>query len=373
MSKDTNDKKNPCANDCIRREPQRAGADCLVQSEHGITPGAGVGADVVNRPHIHPQRYVRGTEIEYRGKKHIDPHHMDLSDDFKREQGRCGKKRVFNASTAKKDSVFNLLAPCKADESPVECGVRQTNKNINTSIQLARARLLEISQNPQYREAARELLRHPWDASIVQKEERLSRRVRAVEYAKGSGERCAKLQEHKKASDLGAPSETMQMRVPFAFDVSTPRPDNAPLSRGCHYRNVESQPAPVNFVSRSRGDALRRALHDNVVLSQNQYPDPPAVGVRATPRASLRRNVLQTQPKMSLEEETLRRSRARCHQSASSRMPDFIFGQPPPLETPRVTLRSATEERWKAEEDRVARRRTGRAMAHVGHQPTALW
>ncbi|RNF19014.1 uncharacterized protein Tco025E_04261 [Trypanosoma conorhini] len=317
--------------------------------------------------------FLRGKEEEYRGKKHIDPHHIGLSDETKREEGRYGKRRVQGFSGGCKDTVFSLLGGSDNGAPPEPNRVKPLSKHSSTSVQVAEARVLDIARNPSYAEAAREVLRHAGNPSIVREEERLSRRIAAVEYAKGSRARCAALQEQHKAVDLGTPGDKIQVQVPFALDQSAPRPDNVPEHRGVHYRNAESSPQPEKPARRCGGAAQHRGLRDHVQLSQNEYPDPPAVGVRTVPRISTRPSSSQQRSSACLDEEMLRRSRARCHQSASQRMPDFIFGRPPPPEAPHKTLRGITEERWKKEETRAAERRTGRAMTHQSHKVTALW
>ncbi|ESL10091.1 hypothetical protein TRSC58_02180 [Trypanosoma rangeli SC58] len=352
--------------------PRTGHRDRLVQSEFGITPVAGEGGREA-RPHVHPQRFMRGREEEYRGKKHIDPHHIRVSDETKREEGRYGKRRVQGWSGGCKDTVFTLLGGGGDLTPPEPNRVRPLNVHTSTSMQVAEARLMEITKNPLYSEAAREVLRHAGNPVIAWEEERLSRRIAAVEYAKGSRARCAALQEHDKAVDLGTPGETIQMQVPFAFDKSAPRPDNIPEHRSVHYRNAESNPLPEKPTGRCGGADKHRRLRDNVLLSQNEYPDPPAVGVRVVPHISIRPGSSQQRSMACIDEEMLCRSKGRCHYSANQRMPDFIFGHPPPPETPHKTLRSITEERWKKEETRAAERRTGRAMTHQSHKVTSLW
>lgn len=348
-----------------------AGRDKLVQSEYGITPVSGV-VESTHRPHIHPQRYVRGTETQYRGKKHIDPHHMSFSDDAKREAGRCGKRHCRGVPNA--ESVSEILFYNQRKKSPIEQVVKQPSKTISTSVQLSQARLLKIAQDPRYREAANAILRQPPDASIVQKEEHLSRRIASVEYAKGSVTRCAEMQKQQKALDLGAPSEALRSHTPFAFDGSTPRPDNVKLPCGSYYHNAESASVAVDAVPHVRGAAhAQGGPRDNVVLSQNDYPDPPPVGVRVSARVASRPNPSMMQTTKCLDDELMRHAKARCHQRVGQQMPDFIFGQPPPLHAPHATLRSATEKRWRAEDERLARRRTGKAMTHQSHKPTSLW
>ncbi|EAN97263.1 hypothetical protein C3747_14g189 [Trypanosoma cruzi] len=369
---ETGAKENSTNHASGRRGPRTTCEYKLVHSEFGITPAIGVcGREA--RPHVHPQRFARGKEEEYRGKKHIDPHYISLSDDAKRQEGRYGKRRVQGVTGAGKDTVSSILAPRESFTTTERRCVKPLNRNTCTSVQIAEARALNIAENPSYREAAQKVLRHAGNSSIVREEERLARRIASVEYAKGSHERCANLKEKKNAMDLGKPGEAIQVHVPFALDDSAPRPDNLTEHRGAHYRNAESKPTPENPPRRSNGAGEHRGLRDNVLLSKNDYPDPPAVGVRVMPRVAVRPSSSQHESKDCFDEDMLRRSRARCHQSANQKMPDFIFGQPPPPKAPQKTLRGITEERWRAEEKRAAERHTGRAMTHQSHKPTALW
>ncbi|ORC93250.1 uncharacterized protein TM35_000011270 [Trypanosoma theileri] len=348
----------------IKNDANVVYSDRLMHSECGITPAYGVEVRE-SRPHIHPQRFELGKEMQQRGKKHIDPQHMNLSDDAKREEGRYGKRhlQVGNNRTTTVEMGQQTTAPVRRGEGP-------RSKTISTSMQLSEARLRQIAKDPRYNQAASELLQHRGDPSIVHEEERLSRRVASEKYAQGSSARCAELRDQKRSDDLGSPAVAIKTRVPFALDASTPRADNVTVHRSAYYRNAESkqQERP-----RSSGLHSHRQLQDHVELSKNEYPDPPAVGVRVTPRFGHRPATAQTRPATCLDEEALRRAKARCHQSSHSRMPDFIFGAPQPLEAPRPTLRGITEERWKAAEERTAQRRTGRAMAHQSHKRTALW
>ncbi|KAH9598816.1 hypothetical protein LSM04_001915 [Trypanosoma melophagium] len=343
--------------------------DRLMHSECGITPAYGVEVRE-SRPHIHPQRFEVGKEIQQRGKKHIDPHHVNLGDDAKREEGRYGKKHVQLGNGLTTTATTAMRQQTKV---PVRHSVEPRSKTISTSMQLSEARLRQIAKDPRYREAACELLQHRGDPSIVHEEERLSRRVASEKYAQGSKARCAELRNYKRKEELGSPATAIKKKVPFALDASTPRADNVTVHRSSYYRNAESQPQRVQERPCSSGPYARRHLEDHVELSRNEYPDPPAVGVRVTPRVRHRPATAQTRTATCLDEEALRRAKVRCHQSSNTRMPDFIFGRPQPLEAPRPTLRGITEERWKTAEERTAQRRTGRAMTHQSHKPTALW
>ncbi|KEG15672.1 hypothetical protein DQ04_00011390 [Trypanosoma grayi] len=370
-----NNNNNVSENGGCKRVVQGAGANQLMQTEYGITPESNAAAREC-RPHIHPQRYVRSKEAEYRGKKHIDPHHMNLSDEAKREEGRYGKRHISTVAQGRGQSDFSIsamgdnngTAQNRPNSSP-------RSKTMNTSVQLAEARVRKLAEDPRYQQAAREVLQHAGSVSIVQEEERLLRRVAAEQYAAGSEARCAELRSYNRPVDLGQPGDAIQAHVPFALDESAPRPDNAQEHRTAHYRNVESKPERQQQQQRRRGGGYdaQRHLRDNIVLSQNDYPDPPAVGVRVVPRVAPRPSSAQKESTECLGNEAALHSRARGAQRPKQGMPDFIFGAPPQLEPQRRTLRGDTEERWKAEEDRAAQRRTGRAMARQSHRPTALW
>ncbi|KAG8346334.1 hypothetical protein TRVL_02839 [Trypanosoma vivax] len=131
---------------------------------------------------------------------------------------------------------------------------------------------------------------------------------------------------------LGQPSSAIQASSPFALDDS---PLQQPRRRMLGRSSIAAQ----------------HGMQSRVDFSQNDYPDPPAVGVRVPPRPSMRSaQARPVQTSLCIDEETMRRAKARCPQRAQQQMPGFIFGGSLPPE-----------------------RRTGRTMYAQSHKPTALW
>nr|CCC93469.1 conserved hypothetical protein [Trypanosoma congolense IL3000] len=131
-----------------------------------------------------------------------------------------------------------------------------------------------------------------------------------------------------------------------------------PVDSGCSIApfaldEPERNPLPQRAVLRRHPtEGMQRNMCDQINFTENDYPDPPPVGVRVPLRHEKRCRTILKPERVStcFDDDCLRRARARCPQSAQQRMPSFIFG-----------------------EDAEVQRRTGRAIHAKSYKPTSLW
>lgn len=179
------------------------------------------------------------------GRRHVDPnHHMNLSDEAKRQEGRLGRAHV----RPPRDSLTARgLEPAAAQPD----WARATNRNTATSSQEAERRLRRLAAgrasasaaaaNPQrkaaYEQAARQALddHHGDPGALVRTEQAIQHRMASDAYASDSAQRqaavAASLRRRDAGGDYGQPSALgalaarLQAEAPFAMADSTPRAD----------------------------------------------------------------------------------------------------------------------------------------------------
>lgn len=161
---------------------------------------------------------------------------------------------------------------------------------------------------------------------------------------------------HSTRDGSGAPTQNVQQQEQLPHRTGTGKRRVGGFSPSVAPFALDTQdPTPQQrrtLLGRGGVEAMRRNRQDQMNLSCNEYPDPPPVGVRAPLRHVVRPGSAkhQEQSTTCIDEDTLRRAKARCPQSAQQRMPSFIFG-----------------------EDPQGPRRTGRAMHAQSYKPTSLW
>lgn len=353
------------------------------------------------------------TPVQPQARRHLDPHRFtNLTDDAKRAEGRYGRAHVVETEQRQREAEYyathqptvaplpgadanlfltsyNYTPLSREDQLPSaqQSRHRATQNSTSTSFQIAEARLRRIQRDhPEYKDLVNSVIDSERGSySIVPAENKVSRQVAVEEYAKGSGQRMAKIEEETKYHGppcLGSTTPAIENTVPFALDDSRPRDDtvSAPTTGMRMYPQRNRTSAPEDAaIKRCRRPLFDGPVpYDTSVASGDAYPPPPKVGVRQGlhERPTLvhideRRRRLCSEDQDSL---AMKRARGRGMAGRYHDQSHFTIGEAPsPAKDTPQSLRQRTESHWKAKERAAAERRTGRAMLPQSYTSTALW
>ncbi|EPY25762.1 hypothetical protein STCU_06488 [Strigomonas culicis] len=369
--------------------------DHLEATPVGMTPRPDTAVATRRANYTYALRNKPSTAAERpHGRRHVDPTHMDHSDEAKRQAGTIGKNRAIvneaqmRAAAYYADRATHTLPQPDGAESnlyltsyyytPVarqRAAARDANdlsvsaNHQSTSVHLAEARLRRMAQeHPQYAQAVADALRDAkGDVALVAREQQLSRKLSAAQYAADSRARVAEIAATTKyhgAADLGRPSPAIEQRVPYALNTSAPRADTrAGAQSGLRISrnpNRESSreatpPPPERRVDRRCYDGPKP--YDTVDASGPAYPTPPPVGVSVSlyERPTLVHHDVRQRLECREDMDTLALKRARAARESS--VPQGRGTHTAVVGTP--ALQSPPMQRT-----RVESRRTGKA--HIG-------